>query len=670
MTKSDAQRRILELRKAIDKYRYEYHVLDKGTISDAALDSLKHELYRLEQEHPGLITPDSPTQRVGGKALSKFAKVTHLRPMLSMEDVFSPEEFAAWANRVQKLSEHANCQLPTAYFCMPKVDGLALSLVYEDGLLKSAATRGDGKVGEDVTQNVKTIESVPLRLHPPAGCRLPATVEVRGEAYMPVKEFEAYNGRLAKEGKEPLVNPRNAAAGSIRQLDPSVTAQRPLAFIAWDLVDDLGQRFQHEEWDLLRQMGFKAAEAKACKGIGEVEAFWKALLKKREKLGFWIDGMVARVDDNALFASLGVVGKTPRGLVAWKFPAEEATTVVRDIEWFVGRTGALTPVAVVDPTFVAGTTVRHASLHNLDEIRRLDVRVGDTVILYKAGDIIPKVKEALKALRPAGAQETKAPKTCPICGTKVARREGEVAITCPNRRCPAQDAENALHAARAFDIEGLGPQTVTQLLEQGIIRDASGLFALSADDLLKLEGFAEVSSKKLVEAIRAKRHIPLERFVLALGIRNVGEETARDLASHFGSIEALMGADEQALTQVPNIGPVVATSILEWFADADNRALVASYRDNGVAVGKGEKRAQGGAFAGKSVVITGTLESMGRDEAKEAVRAQGGKASESVSKKTDFVLVGDNPGSKADDARRLGVRILSEPEFLRILGQS
>lgn len=678
MTKAEAKARILELRKAIDKYRYEYHVLDKGTISDAALDSLKHELYRLEQEHSDLITPDSPTQRVGGKALSKFAKVTHRRPMLSMEDVFSPEEFAAWAHRIQKLSEHADSQIPTSFFCMPKVDGLAVSLVYENGLLKSAATRGDGKVGEDVTANVRTIESVPLRLCSPAACRLPATVEVRGEVYMPEAAFAAYNRKMEAQGKERLVNPRNAAAGSVRQLDPKVTAERPLAFLAWDLADDLGQKCQHEEWGLLREMGFKAAEAKPCRGIGEVEAFWKALLKKRDKLGFWIDGMVARVDDNALFASLGVVGKTPRGLVAWKFPAEEATTVVRGIEWFVGRTGALTPVAVVDPTFVAGTTVRHASLHNLDEIERLDVRVGDTVILYKAGDIIPKVKEVLLELRRKGEKGlkgrkggvTEAPTECPVCGTKVARREGEVAVVCPNKRCPAQDAENALHAARAFDIEGLGPQTVTQLLERGIIKDASGLFALAADDLFKLDGFAETSAKKLVEAIKAKRGIPLERFVLALGIRNVGEETARDLAAHFGSIGALMDSDEQALTQVPNIGPVVATSILEWFADAGNRALVASYRDNGVVVGKAERRAQGGAFAGKAVVITGTLSSMGRDEAKEAVRAQGGKASESVSKKTDFVLVGENPGSKADDARRLGVRTLSEAEFLRILGKS
>jgi DNA ligase (NAD+) len=554
---------------------------------------------------------------------------------------------------------------------MPKVDGLALSIVYEDGLLKSAATRGDGKVGEDVTANVRTVESVPLRLRlPTTPYRLPATIEIRGEVYMPVAGFEAYNRRMKKEGKEPLVNPRNAAAGSVRQLDPRVTAERPLAFVAWDLVDDLGQKFQHEEWELLHAMGFRTPDSKSCKDADEVEAFWKALQKKREKLGFWIDGMVARVDENELYAALGVVGKTPRGLVAWKFPAEEATAVVRGIEWFVGRTGALTPVAVLDPTFVAGTTVQHASLHNLDEIERLDVRVGDTVILYKAGDIIPKVKEALKALRPAGAQATKAPGKCPVCGTSVARRGGEVAITCPNRRCPAQDAQVALHAARAFDVEGLGPQTVAQLLERGIIRDAAGLFALTADDLLKLEGFADISSRKLVEAIKARRHVPLERFILALGIRNVGEETARDLAAHFGAIDALMGASEEALMQVPNIGSVVATSILEWFADADNRVLVAAYRANGVVVGKGEKRAAGGAFAGKTVVITGTLSAMSRDEAKEAVRAQGGKASESVSKKTDFVLVGENPGSKAEDAKRLGVRILSEAEFLRILGKS
>ncbi|TAK03653.1 NAD-dependent DNA ligase LigA [Patescibacteria group bacterium] len=667
MTKAEAKARILELRKAIDAYRYEYHVLDKSSISDAALDSLKHELYALEQAHPDLITADSPTQRVGGKALARFPKVTHLRPMLSMEDVFSPQEFGDWYRRLAKLSDRERFDL----FCMPKVDGLALSIVYEDGLLKSAATRGDGKIGEDVTANVRTIESVPLRLRlPPTTYPLPTTIEVRGEVYMPVAAFEAYNREMKKEGKEELVNPRNAAAGSVRQLDPAVTASRPLAFIAWDLVDDLGQTRQHEEWEILREMGFKAAEAKACKDAQEAEAFWRALQKKRERLGFWIDGMVARVDDNALYASLGVVGKTPRGLVAWKFPAEEATAVVRGIEWFVGRTGALTPVAALDPTFIAGTTVRHASLHNLDEIERLDVRVGDTVILYKAGDIIPKVKAVLKELRPAGSQATKAPKNCPVCGTKVVRREGEVAIVCPDKRCPAQDRENALHAARAFEIDGLGPQTVAQMLEQGLVKSAADLFALTSDDLLKLEGFAEVSAKKLADAIRAKKRIRLDKFILALGIRNVGEETARDLASHFGSLDGLIKADEQALTQVPNIGPVVATSVLEWFSDDENRDLVASYRKNGIVVGKGEKRAVSGVFSGKTVVITGTLSALSRDEAKEAVRSAGGKASESVSKKTDFVLVGESPGSKADDAKRLGVRILSEADFLRMLRPS
>lgn len=667
MTKADAKARILELRKAIDKYRYEYHVLDRATISDAALDSLKHELYQLEQEHPDLVTPDSPTQRVGGKALAKFPKVTHKRRMLSMEDVFTPEEFGAWYRRVAKLGDRERFDV----FCMPKVDGLALSIVYEDGLLKSAATRGDGSVGEDVTANVRTIESVPLTLRAPKGVTLPKVLEVRGEAYMPLKDFEAYNGRLAKEGKELLVNPRNAAAGSIRQLDPKVSAERPLAFVAWDLVEDLGQTSQHEEWELLGGLGFRAApESRLCRSVAEVEALWSALQKKREKLGFWIDGMVARVDENALYESLGVIGKTPRGLVAWKFPAEEATTVVKDINWYVGRTGALTPVALVHPTFVAGTTVQHASLHNLDEIQRLDVRVGDTVILYKAGDIIPKVKQVLPELRPKGAKETKPPAACPVCGTKVVRRDGEVAVTCPNKRCPAQDAENALHAARAFDIEGLGPQTVTQMLEQGIIATAADLFTLTPDDLLGLEGFADISSKKLVEAIQAKKRVPLERFIVALGIRNVGGETARDLAAQFGSLEKLMEADEAALLQVPNIGAVVAGSILEWFADGANRALIASYRANGVIVGKGEKRAASGAFAGKAVVITGTLSAMSRDEAKEAVRASGGKAGESVSKKTDFVLVGESPGAKADDAKRLGVRVLSEGEFLRMIGRT
>ncbi|MBI4435601.1 NAD-dependent DNA ligase LigA, partial [Candidatus Uhrbacteria bacterium] len=488
MTKNEAKHRIEKLKEVIAEHRYRYHVLDKATISDAALDSLKHELYKLEQEYPDLITPDSPTQRVGGKPLPKFEKVVHARPMLSMEDVFTKEEFEAWLDRLEKVGGKRVVDL----FCMPKLDGLAVSLVYKDGVLVTAATRGDGKVGEDVTQNVKTIESVPLKLRPlttpsPSLKRrgVPERVEVRGEVYFPVEQFERMNKQLEREGKPTFANPRNTAAGSVRQLASSITATRGLAFVAWNLDADFGQKTMVEEWKILEQLGFRPVpESNELLSIDKIMSHWLWLQQKREKLGYWIDGMVVRVNDNQLFEKLGVVGKTPRGLVAWKFPAEEATTKVKEIQWTVGRTGALTPVAVVEPTWIGGTTVQHASLHNIDEIERLDVREGDTVILYKAGDIIPKIKETIVKLRPTGTHKTKPPTTCPVCGSTVERRAGEVAIYCTNPKCFVQDREAILHAARAFEIDGLGPQTIASLLENGIITTPADLFLLKPGDVL------------------------------------------------------------------------------------------------------------------------------------------------------------------------------------------
>jgi DNA ligase (NAD+) len=417
-------------------------------------------------------------------------------------------------------------------------------------------------------------------------------------------------------------------------------------------------------------MGFRAApESRVCESFEDVQAFWKGLQKKREKLGFWIDGMVARVNDNEVYEALGVVGKTPRGLVAWKFPAEESTTVVKDIQWFVGRTGALTPVAVVNPTFIAGTTVQHASLHNLDEIGRLDVRVGDTVILYKAGDIIPKVKRVLKELRPKGAKAVEAPKKCPVCGGGVKRPEGEVATYCANPECPAKHQEAVLFAARAFDIEGLGPQTIVSLMERGLVKRGSDLFALKPEDLLELEGFAEISSKKLVHQIQARKRVGLARFITGLGMRNVGEQTALDLAGQFRTLDAFLAATKDDLMGIEGIGEVVADSIVEYLSRKENRALIKSYLDRGVVVAKAEAPAKG-PLTGKSVVVTGTLQTMSREEAEGKVRLNGGKAASSVSKKTSFVLVGENPGSKADKARELGVKTLSEKEFLSMIGKN
>lgn len=665
MTKSEAKTRIAKLRETIDQYRYAYHVLDQSKISDAALDSLKHELYTLEQEHPDLITADSPTQRVGGQALEQFKKVTHRAPMLSIEDVFTPEEFTAWYERILKLSGRDRLAL----FCMPKVDGLAVSLIYRDGLLETAATRGDGKIGEDVTHNIRTMDSVPLRLRTPKKHALPEIVEVRGEIYLPVKEFEAMNKAQEKAGKPIFANPRNAAAGSIRQLDPAVAAERPLRFMAWDLVTDLGHATESEEAELLKEMGFKfAAHSTLCESFEAVQKHWFALQKKRDGLGFWIDGMVVRVDDNAVFASLGVVGKTPRGLVAWKFPAEEATTVVKDIAWYVGRTGALTPVAVLDPTWVGGTTVKHASLHNLDEIKRLDVRVGDTVILYKAGDIIPKVKGVLLELRPAGTHEVRAPHKCPVCGSPVERKDEEVAITCTNPRCPAKDAEAVLHAARAFGIDGIGPSTVGALLEAGLVKHPSNIFAIAEENLLSLEGFAETSARKLVEEIQRRRTITLDKFILSLGIRNVGAETAYDLAKHFKTIDELMNAGMDELTQIPQIGEVVAKSIVDHFKDPYHRETVADFLKHGVFV-EPPKVAASQPFEGKTFVLTGSMEALSREDAEEKIKQLGGKASGSVSKKTSYVVAGAEAGSKLKKAQELGVPVLSEEEFLAMLNR-
>lgn len=666
MNRNEARQQIEKLKKLIDKYRYEYHVLDKQTISDAALDSLKHKLYTLEQQFPEFLTSDSPTQRVGGKPLAKFEKIKHATRMLSMEDVFTPEEFEDWMGRIKKLSETQQIEL----FCMPKLDGLAVSLVYENGILTHAATRGDGITGEDVTQNVKTIESIPLQLLTPKSAVIPARVEVRGEIYFPLQAFEKTNRTLKKEGKPLLANPRNAAAGSIRQLDPSITASRPLAFVGWDLITNMDQKTITEERKLMLKLGFRSVpESRLCSSVSDARAHWSYLQKQRDKLDYWIDGMVARVNDNVLYEQLGVVGKTPRGLIAWKFPAEEATTVVKEIQWFVGRTGALTPVALVEPTWIGGTTVQHASLHNLDEIRRLDVREGDSVVLVKAGDIIPKIKSVLKELRTKDTKEVKPPSKCPVCGSQIERKKGEVAMYCTNKHCFSQDREAILHAARAFGIEGIGPQTIAALLERKIINRPSDLFLLKPDDLLSVEGFAELSSQKLVDEIQSHKEIPLSSFLIALGIRNVGEQTAIDLASEFGSIEKIISASVERLSEVGGIGDVVAKSVVGFFDEPHNKDLVEDYKKTGVQVFDEKTRAiSRGPFVGKTVVVTGTLQVFSRDEAKQKIREAGGKVSSSVSSKTDFVVVGAEPGSKFDDAKRLGIRTLSEKEFLDMIG--
>jgi len=673
MDKSEAKKRIEKLRETINFHRYQYHVLDKQEISDTALDSLKHELYQLEQQYPDLITTDSPTQRVGGQALDKFTKVKHKTRMLSIEDVFTPDEFVDWYHKTAEKNGVSAMEV----FCMVKLDGLAISLRYQDGILQTAATRGDGEIGEDITMNIKTIEAIPLRLQELSeqeikkfGIKNPSRgeVEVRGEVFFPVKAFERFNQETKKSGKPVFANPRNAAAGSLRQLDPKVVANRGLSFFAWDLVSDLGQKTHDLEWKILAAFGFRVnPEGGLVKSVPEVKDFWDKMQKKRGKLNYWIDGTVIRVNDNVAFERLGVVGKTPRGLVAWKFPAEEVTTVIEDIEWFVGRTGALTPVATVKPTWLGGTTVKHASLHNFDEIQRLDVRVGDTVIIYKAGDIIPKVKSVLKEMRPANAKSVALPENCPVCGSSVKKGKDEVAIVCANRGCYAQDRERVLYAARAFGIDGLGGQTVSLLMDNNIIQTPPDLFALSVEDLLGLERFAEVSSSKLVAEIQTKKQLPLSRFILSLGIKNVGEETARDLAIYFKSLEKFLSAKAEDFVAVPQIGEVVTESLLDFLADHHNQKMIQDYLQHGVIILKETAPKANLPLSGKSFVLTGTLSSMARDEAKEKLRALGADIVESVSKKTTGVIVGEDPGSKFDKAKKLGVPVLLEKDFLQLI---
>ncbi|HBL39676.1 TPA: NAD-dependent DNA ligase LigA [Candidatus Uhrbacteria bacterium] len=688
MLKTKAKERIEKLRETINHHRYLYHVLDKQEISDAALDSLKHELYELEEEYPDLITPDSPTQRVGGEPLPKFRKVKHEARMLSMEDVFSVEEFEKWYERGLERSGERQLDL----YAMVKLDGLAVSLEYIEGRLMIASTRGDGYVGEDVTQNVKTIESVPLSLRVPHEKEISNFLKrhpkldvprirsflqkptrklvVRGEIYMPVAAFEKMNKARVKAGEPSFANPRNVSAGSIRQLDPKVTASRPLDFFAWDMLGDFGQRTHDHEMEMLALLGFKTTpESKLVENIGEAKAYWDGLQKKRERLAFWIDGAVFRVNNNRVQEELGVVGKTPRGLVAWKLPAEETTTVVRDVEWNVGRTGALTPVAIVEPTFVAGTTVQHASLHNLDEIRRLDLHIGDTVILIKAGDIIPKVVKVLKDLRPKDAKVIRAPSHCPICGSMVGKeKEGGVALVCTNKHCFAKERERVIYAARAFEIDGLGEKIVEQMLDAGLISRASDLFIVTADELMELERFASVSARKLVDEIMRRKTIALDKFLVALGISNVGEETARDIACAFGSLDRVRGASKENFVAIEGIGDVVADSLVAFFQSEHGNALIEAYLENGIEVTK-MAMPKKSALTGRTFVLTGTLGSLSRDEAKEKIAALGGDVSGSISKKTDYIVVGENPGSKLDQARKLGVAVLSEQAFLAMLAE-
>lgn len=687
MNRFEAKERIQKLRKEIARYRYQYHVLDELEISEAALDALKHELHELEQAYPDLITPDSPTQRVAGKAMDAFRKVAHREAMLSLEDAFSFTEMERWFERLKKLRPNAAFD----FYVDPKMDGLAVSIVYVDGRLDVGATRGDGRVGEDVTHNLKTIEAIPMRLRIPDEREVNRFIkkhgracdakkvrkmllmhrgrqEIRGEVYMTKAQLKELNARLAERGEAALANPRNAAAGSVRQLDPKVAAERGLDFMAYSFLGDHGLKTIEQRYEAMRLIGFPTNPyGKRCDTLEGVKRVFEHLREIRDALAYWIDGVVVSVNDVELLDSLGVAGKAPRGRIAWKFPAEQGTTIIRDIRVSVGRTGALTPVAVMDPVQLAGTTVTHASLHNEDEIERLGLKVGDTVIVEKAGDVIPKVIKVLPKLRTGKEKTFRMPKKCPICGSPVERKAGEVATFCTNSKCFAQELAKLSHfvGKSALDIRGLGEKIVEQLIQEGLVRERADFFKLRPEDLYGLEGFAEVSSEKLVDEIQSHRKVPLARFINALGIRHVGEETAADLASHFGTFEALRKASKEELADVEGVGNVVAASIAEYFSDPlESEHLDALLRE--VAPGT-ETRKRKGKLSQTTWVFTGSLNTMSRDEAKARVRALGADVSESVSKKTTYVVAGMNSGSKYEKAKELGVSILTEDEFLRKL---
>ena len=663
-----ARQRAAALRDDINDHNYRYYVLDSPVISDAQYDKLLRELQDLEQQHPDLISPDSPTQRVGAQPLALFGAVRHKIPMTSMDNAFDDTEARDWDARCRKGLERDT----VAYTAEPKFDGTSISLRYENGVLTQAGTRGDGSSGEDVTVNVRTIRTVPLKLQ---GQGWPKVLEVRGEVVIPKKEFEKLNAEQLKRGDKIFANPRNAAAGSLRQLDPKITAARPLAFFPWGLgeVSEPVARKYSEAVRRLKGWGFKISEFfQAAQGIEGCLTYYQKLLKQRETLPFEIDGVVYKLDDFAARDQLGFTARAPRWAIAHKLPAQEETTVVEDILPSVGRTGVITPVAVLKPVQVSGVTVTHATLHNEDELRRKDVRIGDTVIVRRAGDVIPEVVGVIKEKRPKRTRLWHIPDKCPECGSKVIREEGEAAHHCTaGLYCPAQRTGAILHFAGrgAMDVEGLGDKLVEQLVEKKMIETVADLYHLKMDELAALERMGEKSAQNLLDNLERSKETTLARFLYALGIPQVGEATAEALAEHFGTLEALMDADREKLEEIPNVGPTMAEDIHAFFHEKHNRDVIAALRKAGIRWPIVKRRSREGLpLAGKSFVLTGALAGLSRDEAKKRLQALGATVSGSVSKKTDYVIVGEEPGSKYDRAKELEVKTLNEKEFLKLIG--
>jgi len=713
MTHSEAKTRVEKLKREINLHRYNYHVLDRETISPVALDCLKNELFKLENEFPDLITPDSPTQRVGGKPLDKFRKVTHAVPMISLFDAFSEEDMRAWQERNDNYLKRP---LRTEYYCELKLDGLAISLRYEAGQLVMAATRGDGKTGENVTANVKTIQSIPLALRQPEAKELTAVgfskgeikrvfellskgiIEIRGEAIMTKKVFADLNKKYLAAGRPALANTRNGVAGSIRQLDPKITAERKLDFYAYDFL--LGDYERGEVIDtkfkadcLVRLLGLKVLQDNfVCQDLEAVFSFFKKVGERREKLPFEIDGVVVKVNDLKMWPVLGIVGKAPRYMMAYKFSAEQATTKVSDIVWQVGRTGALTPTAVLEPVAVGGVIVGRSTLHNFDEIGRLDLRLGDTVIIERSGDVIPKVVQVLKNLRTGHEKKIIPPAVCPMCGGRVVRTGDEVAYRCANKRCYAVNLRRIIHfvSKGAANLDGLGPKLIEQFITSGLIKDAADLYSLKKEDLLSLERFAEKKAANVIEMIDSRRALPVMRFIYGLGIRHVGEETAELLAGNLDLknigrsdkksgqeeikiselIKAFQKLKEEDLEKLEDVGPIVARSINEFWSEESNLKMLEKFAANGVVLtvaGNTSSTGKNNSLTGQIFVLTGSLSSLTRDGAKDRIKLLGGKVKESVTRETAYVVVGAEPGSKYNQAKKMGIKILEEEEFLKLI---
>lgn len=673
MISEDLEARAKKLREEIRRHNYLYHVLDSPVISDAEYDGLFQELKALEQEHPDLITEDSPTQRVGGEPADRFERVPHPAPILSLSNAYDAKDVRAWFERVRKL----DARVEDADFVVePKLDGLTVVLHYQEGVFRQGATRGDGEFGEDITANLRTVPTLPLHIPVQGGnVEIPSRLVLRGEALIYLRDFEKMNQELEAAGERTYVNPRNTAAGTLRQLDPTLTAQRPIKLLCYAIIDANGKvpESQWESLAYLRELGFPVTEhVKRCQTLEEAIAYCDEMVEKRTSLPYELDGMVVKIDDLPLSEDLGVVGKDPRGAIAFKFPAQVVTTELREIRVNVGRTGVITPYAVLTPVEVGGVTVRQATLHNFDFIQEKDIRVGDRVFIKRAGDVIPYVIGPVVEARTGEESEYVLPRTCPSCGEALEQVEGEVAVYCVNAACPAQLVRNLEHFASrsAMDIEGLGIKIARQLVDEGLIQEPADLYRLDVDDLLELEGFAEKKAENLISAIGGSRQRSLARFLGALGIRGVGETVAADLAEQFPALDDLLEAEKEDVEEIPGIGPNIATFIVDWFRRPSNRRLLESFREAGFwPQAQLEVLDKPQSLEGLTFVLTGKLPSYSRSDAKRLIEQQGGKVTGSVSGRTDYLVAGESPGSKLQKAESLGVDIIDETGLKEILAR-